>query len=52
MDIDINISSGYGLTEGDDAVVLPDVTPAGSTDSGFDATVDPWGDEVELDVPI
>ncbi len=50
--IDINISSGYGLTDDDDPITLPDVEPAGSGSSGFDATVDDWGDEEVTDIPI
>ncbi len=52
MNIDIDISSGFGLTDGDDPIVLPDVTPAGSTGSAFDATVDDWGDEEIYDLLI
>ena len=31
---------------------LPDVKPEGGSDSGFDAEVDGWGDEVNTDIPI
>lgn len=31
---------------------LPDVKPSGSTDSGFNADVDEWGDETVTEMPI
>ena len=31
---------------------LPDVKPEGDPDSGFDATVDEWGDPIESDIPM
>lgn len=31
---------------------IPDVKPEGGSDSGFDADVDGWGDDVNTDVPI
>lgn len=31
---------------------LPDVKPEGSSDSGFDANVDPWGDEKYTEIPL
>ncbi len=38
--------------DGEAPVVLPDVKPSGGSSSGFDATVDSWGDEVGVDVPV
>lgn len=31
---------------------LPDVKPEGDPDSGFDATVDEWGDPIESELPV
>ena len=31
---------------------LPDVKPEGDPDSGFDATVDEWGDPIDSEVPM
>ena len=31
---------------------LPDVQPEGGSSGGFDATVDDWGDEEEVDIPM
>lgn len=31
---------------------IPDVKPDGETDSGFDADVEDWGDEIESEVPL
>lgn len=54
--VDINITTGYNFDLDPDSedkpILLPDVTPEGSTSSGFDATVDDWGDEVVHDIPI
>ncbi len=56
MNVDININSGFTFdsdsSSGDKPITLPDVVPEGSTSSGFDATVDDWGDEESYDIPI
>lgn len=31
---------------------LPDVKPEGGSSGGFDATVEDWGDEIEIEIPI
>lgn len=33
-------------------VVLPDVPPAGGSSSGFDATVEDWGEAIQQDIPL
>ncbi len=54
-DIEVNIMVKIGFSDDDDddqIPVLPDVKPEGASDSGFDATIDDWGDEEEHNVPI
>ena len=31
---------------------LPDVKPEGGSAGGFDATVEDWGEEIEIEVPV
>ncbi len=31
---------------------LPDVKPEGGVESGFDAEIDPWGDDVTTEIPV
>lgn len=51
-DIYIDLDYGDEGGDGDDPEVLPDVKPAGGSNSGFDATVEDWGPEEDVDVPM
>jgi len=59
--LSMDLSLGFGNDEGqnpsgdadpDKPGVLPDVEPEGGGGGGFTATVDDWGEEKEVDVPL
>lgn len=54
VDVETNITVEVGFSDDpDDAIPsLPDVQPEGSSSSGFDATVEDWGDEQSYDLPV
>ncbi len=47
----LTIDIGKG-EDGEYPIVLPDVKPADGNEGGFDATVDDWGDEVNVEVGV
>lgn len=48
-----NIELGVGNSEGDLPILIPDVPDnEDDSDTGFDAVVDGWGEEIETDIPI
>ncbi len=54
VNVDINIASGFDEDGSgtDTSIVLPDVTPEGSTGGGFQASVDDWGNSQNVDIEI
>ncbi len=52
VSVDINITSGYGLTDDDDAITLQDVEPATGSGGAFNAMVDDWDEELVEDLEI
>ncbi|MFI3292800.1 MAG: DUF5119 domain-containing protein [Rikenellaceae bacterium] len=54
VDVETNITVEVGLSGSldDPPPVLPNVKPEGSSSSGFDATVEDWGDEESYDLPV
>lgn len=54
IDIETSVVVKIGLSSdpNDQWVVLPDVKPEGGSSSGFDATVEDWGDEESVELPV
>ena len=52
IDSDVELQLSLVLTRdiNGNPIVLPDVEPAGGSGSGFDATVESWGEDIEHDI--
>lgn len=53
--LEVGTDTGTDTPSGDDPnlpLPLPDVKPENGTSSGFDATVEDWGEEIEIDIDV
>lgn len=48
----VNVVVGINSTEDDDPITAPDVKPIGGSESGFDVTLEDWGDTHDVVVPM
>ncbi len=51
IETSVVVKIGLSSDPNDKWVVLPDVKPEGGSSSGFDATVEDWGDEESVELP-
>jgi len=51
-ELTVNLAIGIGTEPGDTAIVVPDVKPKASTQTGFDVNLDDWEEGESVVVPI